>query len=81
MKSDKRKQQIEQRNDMKAKNARILIANDHFSINRMKVPYQLFYFSTNLEHVLWNERNEIPTEKCKKQMNLWTICQARLRNT
>ena len=44
MKSDKRKEQIEQRNDMKAKNARILIANDHFSINRMKVPYQLFYF-------------------------------------
>ncbi len=66
VKSDKRKEQIEQRNDMKAKNARILIANDHFSINRMKVPYQLFYFSTNLEHVLWNERNEIPTEKIQK---------------
>lgn len=66
VKSAKRKEQIEQRNDMKAKNAKILIANDHFSINRMKVPYQLFYFSTNLEHVLWDERNEIPTEKIQK---------------
>ncbi len=64
--SDKRKEQIEQRNEMKANNARILVANDHFSINRLKVPYQLFYFSTNLEHVLWNERNEIPTEKVHK---------------
>jgi len=51
---------------MKARNVRILIANDHFSINRLKVPYQLFYFSTNLEHVLWDERNEIPTEKIHK---------------
>jgi len=64
--SDKRKEQIEQRNEMKANNARILVANDHFSINRLKVPYQLFYFSTNLEHVLWDERNEIPTEKNPK---------------
>jgi len=45
------------------------VANDHFSINRLKVPYQLFYFSTNLEHVLWNERNEIPTEKVHKADN------------
>lgn len=67
--SDKRKEQIEQRNEMKANNARILVANDHFSINRLKVPYQLFYFSTNLEHVLWNERNEIPTEKVHKADN------------
>ncbi|MCR8855297.1 hypothetical protein [Lysinibacillus fusiformis] len=66
VKSDKRKEQIEQRNEMKARNARILIANDYFSINRLKVPYQLFYFSTNLEHVLWDERNEIPTEKIHK---------------
>ncbi|WP_155593730.1 hypothetical protein [Lysinibacillus cavernae] len=66
VKSDKRKEQIEQRNEMKAKNAKTLIANDHFTINRMKVPYQLFYFSTNLEHVLWDERNEIPTEKIRK---------------
>ncbi|MFU8649597.1 hypothetical protein ACNA06_20095 [Lysinibacillus sp. RSDA_15] len=66
VKSNKRKEQIEQRNEMKARNVRILIANDHFSINRLKVPYQLFYFSTNLEHVLWDERNEIPTEKIHK---------------
>jgi len=66
VKSDKRKEQIEQRNEMKARNARILIANDYFNINRLKVPYQLFYFSTNLEHVLWDERNEIPTEKIHK---------------
>lgn len=30
------------------------------------MPYQLFYFSTNLEHVLWDERNEIATEKIQK---------------
>ncbi|MEK5233583.1 hypothetical protein MHB42_17915 [Lysinibacillus sp. FSL K6-0232] len=66
VKSAKRKEQIEQRNEMKAKNAKILIAHDHFSIQRLQVPYQLFYFSTNLEHVLWDERNEIATEKIQK---------------
>ena len=66
VKSEKRKEQIEQRNEMKASNAKILMANDHFSIHRLRIPYQLFYFSTNLEHVLWNERNEIATEKVQK---------------
>ncbi|MET4562972.1 hypothetical protein ABIA69_004163 [Lysinibacillus parviboronicapiens] len=66
VKTEKRKEQIEQRNEMKANNAKILMAHDHFSINRLKVPYQLFYFSTNLEHVLWNERNEVATEKIHK---------------
>lgn len=66
VKSEKRKEQIEQRNEMKANNAKILMANDHFSIHRLRIPYQLFYFSTNLEHVLWNERNEIATEKVQK---------------
>ncbi len=66
VKSEKRKKQIEQRNEMKANNAKILVANDHFNIQRLKIPYQLFYFSTNLEHVLWNERNEVATEKVQK---------------
>jgi len=66
VKTEKRKEQIEQRNEMKANNVKILLANDHFSINRLSVPYQLFYFATNLEHVLWNERNEIAVEKVQK---------------
>ncbi len=66
VKTERRKEQIEQRNEMKANNVKILLANDHFSIERLKVPYQLFYFATNLEHVLWNERNEVATEKVLK---------------
>jgi len=66
VKTEKRKEQIEQRNEMKANNVKILLAHDHFSINRLSVPYQLFYFATNLEHVLWNERNEVAVEKVQK---------------
>jgi len=66
VKTEKRKEQIEQRNEMKANNVKILLANDHFSINRLSVPYQLFYFATNLEHVLWNERNEVAVDKVQK---------------
>ena len=35
-------------------------------INKISVPYQLFYFSTNLDHVLWDERNAVKEEKLDK---------------
>lgn len=61
-----KKQKIEDRNKFKAVNVRNLASNDAFSINRTKIPYSLFYFSTNLDHLLWNERNEFRDEKVER---------------
>ena len=63
---DNKKQMIQQRNEQKAQNIRILSADHHFSIRSIKIPYQLYYFSTNLDHVLWDERNTKGYEKLEK---------------
>ncbi|WP_332648952.1 hypothetical protein [Lysinibacillus sp. 54212] len=61
-----KKQKIEQRNKLKAINVKKLAENEIFSINRIKIPYSIFYFSTNLDHLLWNERNEFRDEKMER---------------
>lgn len=64
--SEKKKEAIEERNTLKAQNIKILATSESFTLKKIPVPYQLFYFSTNLEHVLWGERNEEPTGKVSK---------------
>lgn len=64
--SEKKKEAIEERNTLKAKNIKILATSESFTVKKNPVPYQLFYFSTNLEHVLWGERNEDPIGKVQK---------------
>ncbi|MEG0258428.1 MAG: hypothetical protein RR595_07360 [Lysinibacillus sp.] len=61
-----KKQHIEDRNTLKAKNIKILSPIEFFTLRKRRIPYQLFYFSTNLEHVLWDERNERRDEKVDK---------------
>ena len=61
-----RKMKIEERNKCKSDHIKILASNSDFTIQKIKVPYQLFYFSTNLDHVLWDERNAIKDEKMDK---------------
>lgn len=66
---DKKKQDIEDRNELKSKHIRILATDQLFNVNRVAVPYQLYYFSTNIDHVLWDERNakhEIKVEKAEQ---------------
>lgn len=64
--SAKKKEAIEERNTLKAQNIKILATSESFTLKKKSVPYQLFYFSTNLEHVLWGERNEEPVGKVSK---------------
>ena len=61
-----RKKQIEQRNEKKAKNMDVLSTTSHFNLERVKIPYSIYYFSTNLDHVLWGERNELQHQKTRK---------------
>lgn len=58
-----KKKKIEERNKLKALNVKLLASSDAFSINRTKIPYSIFYFSTNLDHLLWDERNEFREDK------------------
>lgn len=62
----KKKEAIEARNTLKAQNIKILATSQSFTLKKNPVPYQLFYFSTNLEHVLWGERNEDAIGKVHK---------------
>ncbi|KOS67162.1 hypothetical protein AEA09_15040 [Lysinibacillus contaminans] len=64
--STKKKEAIEARNTLKAQNIKILATSESFTLKKNHVPYQLFYFSTNLEHVLWGERNEEAVGKVSK---------------
>lgn len=61
-----KKRQIEQRNEKKAKNMKVLSTTSHFNLERVKIPYNIYYFSTNLDHVLWDERNELQHQKTRK---------------
>ena len=55
----KSKRKIEQRNETKRNHMRVL-----FSRNRIwDVPYNLFYMSCNLDHVLYNKLNSTDAEK------------------
>ena len=66
---DKKKQDIEERNELKSKHIRTLATDQLFKVNRVAIPYQLYYFSTNIDHVLWDERNakhEIKVEKAEQ---------------
>lgn len=66
---EKKKQDIENRNELKAKHIRTLATDQLFKVNSVSVPYQLYYFSTNIDHVLWNERNakhEVKVEKAEQ---------------
>ena len=64
--STKKKEAIEARNTLKAQNIKTLATSQSFTLKKNPVPYQLFYFSTNLEHVLWGERNEAGIGKAHK---------------
>lgn len=61
-----KKLQIEKRNEQKSKNMKILSTINHFNLERVKIPYKIYYFSTNLDHVLWDERNELQHQKTMK---------------
>ncbi|MEO4055502.1 hypothetical protein [Solibacillus sp. CAU 1738] len=62
--NEKKKNDIENRNELKARHIRTLAKDPLFKVNSVSVPYQLFYFSINLDHVLWDERN------AKREMKL-----------
>lgn len=64
--NEQKRLHIEQRNEQKSKNMNILSTTSYFNLNRVKIPYNLYYFSTNLDHVLWGERNELSHEKTRK---------------
>lgn len=64
-----KKTQIEHRNEQKAKNIKILSTTNQFNLGRVKIPYKIYYFSTNLDHVLWDERNEVQQKKIRKAEN------------
>lgn len=64
--NEQRKTKIEERNKLKSNHMKVLASNKDFMINKISVPYQLFYFSTNLDHVLWDERNAVKEEKMDK---------------
>lgn len=51
--SETQKSNIEQRNKVRSKNIRIMHSTDHIA----SFTYQLYYFSRNLEHVIFNEMN------------------------
>lgn len=61
-----KKKDIENRNAYKSSNIKELIYYNSFNLKGTKVSYQLFYFSTNIDHVLWDERNEIKDAKLDK---------------
>lgn len=63
---EKKKLNIEKRNKMKSGNIKVLASSKDFMVNRTNVPYQLFYFSTNLDHLLWDEQNEVREDKLEK---------------
>lgn len=66
VRNEQKKRRIESRNEQKAKNIRILSTTSAFNLGRVKIPYKIYYFSTNLDHVLWNERNEAKDQKVSK---------------
>lgn len=53
VKSEKQKQNIEKRNEVRSKNIKIMHATSKIST----FTYRLFYFSRNLEHVIFNDLN------------------------
>lgn len=63
---EKKKRQIEKRNEQKSKNIKILKTTSSFNLERVKIPFKIYYFSTNLDHVLWDERNEMQNQKTAK---------------
>lgn len=63
---ENKKKQIEKRNEQKVKNINILSTTNFFNIERVKIPYKFYYFSTNLDHVLWHEQNEKKDQKIAK---------------
>lgn len=56
--SPQQKTNIERRNKKKKKNINILSTLNYVTANKIHLPYKIYYFSTNLEHVTMNERNE-----------------------
>lgn len=61
-----KKSLIEKRNDKKSQRINILNNYHQLNLKGSKIIYKIFYFSTNLEHVLWDERNEVQSEKINK---------------
>lgn len=57
---------IARRNKRKSDNEKIMISKTKFSINKIEIDYQLFYYSRCLEHVLFNEPNPCKNTKVKE---------------
>ncbi|MFJ7936688.1 hypothetical protein [Sporosarcina sp. NPDC096371] len=64
--SSSKKTLIEERNDKKSQRIDILNTYHQLHLKKSKIIYKIFYFSTNLEHVLWDERNEDKANKLHK---------------
>lgn len=64
-----KKLQMIERNQVKAENMKILAEDRYASYKKRKIPYRLYYFSINLDHVLWGEQNAKGNSKLEKAEN------------
>lgn len=64
-----KKLQMIDRNQVKAENMKLLAEDRHATCKRRKIPYRLYYFSINLDHVLWGEQNAKGNSKLEKAEN------------
>ena len=56
-------EQIKKRNDNKKEVLKLLSQTNHITFNNDCIPYEIYYFSCNLEHVLHNKANCTQLEK------------------
>lgn len=61
-----KKMQMMERNQIKAESMKILARDRHANCRKRKIPYRLYYFSINLDHVLWGEQNAKGNSKLEK---------------
>ena len=61
-----KKMQMIERNQTKAECMKILARDRHANCRKRKIPYRLYYFSINLDHVLWGEQNAKGNSKLEK---------------
>lgn len=61
-----KKTQMKERNQVKAECMKILSKDRYANCRKRKIPYRLYYFSINLDHVLWGEQNAKGHSKLEK---------------
>lgn len=63
------KYHIVKRNDLKSEVLNHLNKLDEIKVNNTNIPYQIYYMSCNLDHVLYNERNLKRRDKIDKALD------------